>query len=258
MIQCWGMANRNPIIIGNWKLNPSTVAEAKALFLAVKRGLKKGMLAEVVVAPPFPFIPDLSRLSSAVALAAQDVFYEDAGAFTGEVSPTMLGGFGVSYVIVGHSERRALGETDEQVEKKVQALLRRKLTPVVCIGERERDEKGDYFGYVERQLRSACKGLSARQVAQVVIAYEPVWAIGTGKNATAEDVKEMQLFIVTLLTKLYDRAVAKRVRIIYGGSVKADNAEDLHTSGGMEGFLVGGASLKPEEFLKIIGAVTVR
>lgn len=252
------MANRIPIVIGNWKLNPTTVAEAKTLFLAVKRGLKKGIQAEVVVSPPFPFIPDLSRLSAAVVLAAQDVFYEESGAFTGEVSPAMLLGFGVTYVIVGHSERRALGESDDQVERKVQVLLRRKMTPVVCIGERERDERGDYFGFVEKQLRSVCKGLTAKQVSQVVIAYEPVWAIGTGKSATVDDVKEMQLFIVSLLTKLYDRATAGRVRIIYGGSVKAENAADLHQVGGMNGFLVGGASLKAEDFLKIIGSVIVR
>lgn len=251
------MATRKPLVIGNWKLNPTTATEAKALFLSVGRAAKKLTTAEVVVAPPCVFIPDLSRLSSIVALGAQNTFYEDSGAYTGEVSPTMLAGFGVRYVIVGHSERRALGETDDQVEKKVHAVLRRKLTPVVCVGERERDDRGDYFGVVESQLRSVFKNLTARQVGQVVIAYEPVWAIGTGKNATPEDVKEMQLFIVSVLTKLYDRATARRVQVLYGGSVKPDNAAVLHAGGGMEGFLVGGASLKADDFLKIIQAVTV-
>jgi len=253
------MSSPTPLVIGNWKLNPTTSAAAKTLFLAVRKKLKKDSGVMVAVAPPFPFIPDLTRLSPSgrLPVAAQDVFYEDAGAFTGEVSPTMLASFGVSYVIIGHSERRALGETDEQVNKKIQAVLKRKMTPVVCIGERERDSQGNFYGFIEAQLRALANGLTSRQMAQVVIAYEPIWAIGTGKTATPDDVKEMQLFITTVLTKLYDRPTGKRVRIIYGGSVKPDNAAALHSGGGMNGFLVGGASLVADDFIKIISSVTV-
>ncbi len=251
------MSSHHPLVIGNWKMNPATSAEAKALFLAVRKKVKRDAPVSVVVAPPFPFIPDLSRLSPGgrLPLAAQDVFYEDAGAYTGEVSGSMLASLGVSYVIIGHSERRALGETDAQVNKKILACLRRKLTAVVCIGERERDLRGDFFSVVEGQLRALCTGLSARQLAAVVIAYEPIWAIGTGKTATPEDVKEMQLFITSVLVKLYDRALGKRMRIIYGGSVKPDNAAALHEAGGMQGFLVGGASLKADDFGAIITSV---
>lgn len=252
------MSSRIPLIIGNWKLNPTTSAEAKALFLGVRKKLKKDEKVAVVVAPPFPFIPDLSRLAPAsrLPLAAQDVFYEESGAHTGEVSATMLASFGVSHVIIGHSERRANGESDLVVSKKIQAALKRKLVPVVCVGERERDGQAKFYGFVEAQLRSLATGLTARQMAQVVIAYEPIWAIGTGKTATPEDVKEMQLFITTVLTKLYDRSTGKRVRIIYGGSVKPDNAQALHLGGGMEGFLVGGASLKADDFISIIHSIS--
>ncbi len=249
------MSTHKPLVIGNWKLNPGTSAEAKALFVAVRKKLKKDLPVTVVVAPPFPFIADLTRLSPSgrLLVGAQDVFYEDAGAFTGEVGAGMLASLGTTYVIIGHSERRALGETDEQVNKKVQAVLRRKLTPVVCVGERVRDGSGSHFGVVEAQVRALAEGMTVRALAQVVIAYEPIWAIGTGTNATVEDVEEMHLFIRTLLTKLYDRAVGKRVVILYGGSVKPDNAAVL-TGAGMNGFLVGGASLKADDFIKIVMA----
>jgi triosephosphate isomerase len=250
------MSTHKPLVIGNWKLNPSTIAEAKALFVAIRKKLKPDAPVTVVVAPPFPFIADLARLSPSgrVVVAAQDVFSEDSGAFTGEVSANMLASQGVTQVIIGHSERRAMGETDAQVAAKVAAALRRKLTPVVCVGETVRDGSGSHFGVVEAQVRALAAGLTARALAAVVIAYEPIWAIGTGKNATPEDVEEMHLFIRTLLTKLHDRATGKRVRIIYGGSVKPENAAALHAAG-MDGFLVGGASLSAESFNKIILAV---
>ncbi len=250
------MSTHQPLVIGNWKLNPGTSAEAKALLVATRKKIKRDAPVTVVVAPPFPFIADLARLSPSgrVLMAAQDVFSEDSGAYTGEVSAGMLASLGVTYVIIGHSERRAMGETDVQVAAKVAAVLRRKLTPVVCVGETVRDGSGGHFGVVEAQVRALASGLTARALASVVIAYEPIWAIGTGKNATPEDVEEMHLFIRTLLTKLYDRATGKRVRIVYGGSVKPENAAALHGAG-MDGFLVGGASLSADSFSKIIAAV---
>jgi len=245
-----------PLVIGNWKLNPTSSAEAKALFVAVRAKVKKVTNVTVAVAPPYLFIPDLARLSpsGSVPIAAQDVFYEDTGAFTGEVSAPMLASLGVRYCLVGHSERRALGESDEQVVKKIQVLLRRRIIPVVCIGERERDARGDYFSVIEGQLRAIAAGLTQRQITQVVIAYEPIWAIGTGKNATPEDVQEMQLFITSVLTKLYSRPIAARVQTIYGGSVKPENAQALFREGGMSGFLVGGASLRADDFIPIVNA----
>lgn len=250
------MKHAKSLIVGNWKLNPGSVAEAKELTKAVIKRTKAYTDSTIVIAPPFLYIPEVAKTlgKSVVELAAQDAHFEERGACTGEVSPVLLSEFGVSYIIVGHSERRALGETDAQVNKKIHTILKRRQTPIVCVGERERDKQGNFFNGIEAQLRSLATGLTAAQLQKVVIAYEPIWAIGTGATATAEDVKEMQLFIMSILTKLYDRKVAAKVRLLYGGSVKAGNAKELHDNGGMGGFLVGGASLSGEEFAAIVAA----
>jgi triosephosphate isomerase len=252
-----GMKQRVPLIVGNWKLNPVTLTAATALAAGVARRVKQTETPYVAVAPPFPYLLPVQKklVRSRVLLSAQDAHSQQIGPFTGEVSPQLLRDLGVSLVILGHSERRALGETDAIVGEKVRAVLQQKLTPIVCVGERERDEQGHFFGFVEAQLRAMAASLSAAQIKKVIIAYEPIWAIGTGHTATVEDVKEMQLFIESTLTKLFDRATAKRVRLLYGGSVKPHNAATLHAEGGMNGFLVGGASLKVEDFVAIINAV---
>ena len=248
------MKHTHALVVANWKLNPTTVAEAKALYSEVRRKLKSEIDTKVVIAPPFLYIPELSKTlkSEGVKLGAQDIFYEEIGPFTGEISPSQLADFGVSYVIVGHSERRALGETDEQINRKIQAVIKRRLTPIVCIGEKARDEQGGFFNHMEAQIKSLAAGLLAKDLVKIVIAYEPIWAIGTGKTATVEDVKEMQLFIVSTLAKLYDRKTAEKVTILYGGSVKASISKDIYEQGGMQGFLVGGASLNAEEFVNIV------
>jgi len=256
VLQFPDMKHAHALVMGNWKLNPGNTIEAKTLFAELKKKIPKTTTAKVVVAPPFLFIPELAKgAASVIKLGAQDVHYEERGAVTGEIGAGMLASFGVEYVIVGHSERRALGETDTQVNKKVQALLKRKLTPVVCIGERLRDSQGQFFNHIAAQLKALTEGLTPLQLQKIVIAYEPIWAIGTGETATAENVKEMQLFIVSTLTKLYERKVAEKVRLIYGGSVKESNARELYEQGGMSGFLVGGASLQAGEFAAIINAV---
>jgi triosephosphate isomerase len=248
------MKRINALVVANWKLNPISFSDAKALFTEVRRKLKKDISTTVVVAPPFLFISEFSKTlkSEGVKLGAQDVFYEEVGPFTGEISVGQLASLGVSHIIVGHSERRALGETDDQVNKKIKAILKRRLTPIVCIGERVRDDQGTFFNDIESQIKSLTQGLLAKDLTKTVIAYEPIWAIGTGKTATVEDVKEMQLFIVSTLTKLYDRKTAEKVKLLYGGSVKASIAKDLYEQGGMNGFLVGGASLNAEEFVNIV------
>jgi triosephosphate isomerase len=178
------------------------------------------------------------------------------GAFTGETGIAMLQAHGISSVILGHSERRALGETDEMIARKVPALLKAKITPIICVGERERDAQGNFYLTIEAQITKALSLVKSAAFKDVVIAYEPIWAIGTGKTAHVEDVYEMQLFIEKILTKISNRAAARKVRIIYGGSVNAENAAVLFSQGGIAGFLVGGASLKPVEFTKIIAATT--
>lgn len=235
-----------------------TLAEASNLATAIAKKLKKVAEPYVAIAPPFPYLAEVGKKigKTTVALAAQDVHTQPVGPFTGEVSITQLKDLGVQFVIIGHSERRAAGESDELVREKVQTVLRHGRTPIVCIGERERDEQGNFFSFVESQLRSLAEVLPEIAIKKVVIAYEPIWAIGTGNTATPDDVKEMQLFIEAALTKMYDRATARKVRVIYGGSVKPDNAAQLHKVGGMCGFLVGGASLKADDFATIITAVS--
>jgi triosephosphate isomerase len=250
------MSTKKPLIVGNWKLHPSSQAEAVALVSMVVKQQKKQSEALVAVAPSFIHITEVGKklLKSPVALAAQDISTEPLGPFTGEVSALQLKDAGVTYVIIGHSERRAKGETDILVQKKVIESLKNKLTPVVCVGEKSRDTQGAFFGFVESQIKALAAVLDKTSIKNVVIAYEPIWAIGTGKTATKEDVKEMQLFIFSTLVKLFDRPTASKITLLYGGSVKADNAKELHSNGGMNGFLVGGASLKAEEFNKIIAA----
>ncbi len=245
-----------PLVIANWKMNPGSLSEAKKLFLAIRNAAKKLNSVTTVVAPPFVYISDLQKLSPAgsVTLGAQNVHEELQGAHTGEVSINMLSGLSVRYVIVGHSERRANGETDAQVAKKVELILKARSTPIVCVGERERDVQGNFYVHIEKQLLSALTGIAKSRHKDVVIAYEPIWAIGTGATATPEDVVEMQLFIHKTLAKHFGRTTAATVRVIYGGSVNADNAAALYGTGAINGFLVGGASLKPAEFSRILSA----
>jgi len=243
-----------PLIVGNWKLSPVTQADALALASLVAKKHKKNDEPYVAIAPPYVYLHEVQKkiTNSTVALAAQNVSDKNMGAFTGEISVLQLKDAGTQFVIIGHSERRAAGETDELIQQKALLVLKHRLTPIVCIGERVRDEKGDFFTFVEKQIQALTKDLPAAQVKKVVIAYEPIWAIGTGQTATVEDVKEMQLFIESVLTKLFDRKTAKSVRLLYGGSVKPHNAKMLQAGGGMNGFLVGGASLMAEDFLTII------
>lgn len=243
------------LVVGNWKMNPTTLGLAKKLFLDIRKRLKHHPKhTDVIIAPPFPFISEMERLSPSkrIELAAQDVFFETSGAHTGEVSVPMLKSVGCGYVIIGHSEMRARGESDHDIYRDIKAVLKSQLTAIVCIGETKRDAQGNYFSVVEAQLRSAVRDIPKNKLRQLVIAYEPVWAIGTGKTATPEDSEEMKLFIQKILSDHYSRASAQRVRIIYGGSVKKKNALTLLTESSIDGFLIGGASLRGAEFADIV------
>lgn len=246
-----------PLVIANWKMNPVTAQEAKTIFSGIKTASKKFLETKVVVAPPALYISELKKLTakSNIVLGAQNTHFDVKGAYTGEHSIAQLVDAGVAYVIIGHSERRLMGESDEIVGRKVAATIKGKLTPVVCVGEKIRDTQGNFYSLIEQQIKAAVGDMQKSRLKDVVIAYEPIWAIGTGATATVADVMEMQLFIKKILTKLFDRTAARNVRIIYGGSVNAENAKELFASGGVQGFLVGGASLKPVDFGKIIQAV---
>ncbi len=237
------------LIVANWKSNPKTIKEAQRIL----KGYKVPKSVELVVCPPFVFIPQLKSIFS---LGAQDCFYEE-GAFTGEVSPAMLKSIGLRYVIVGHSERRVLfNESDEIVNKKIKAAVREKLIPILCIGEnKEERENGETFEIVKRQIGEGLGGLAKNKVKNIVLAYEPVWAIGTGKFAPVEKIQEVKIFIKKLINNKYGARASESVKIIYGGSVDSRNVSSFLFGAGMDGVLVGGASLRVSEFSRLLKAV---
>jgi len=235
-------------------MNPKTMKMAEKLCRDVQTRASKTRGVDVVIAPPAVYLGELGKLikGKKVALGAQDVFFESGGAHTGEISASMLRSVGATYIITGHSERRARGEDDEEVYKDTEAVLKSGATAIVCVGERERDTHGDYLSLVEKQVRTALQGVAKTKLSKVVIAYEPIWAIGTGNTATPQDAHEMKLFIQKVLSDVYGRIALSKVRVLYGGSVNAKNAEALMTEGVVDGFLVGGASLRAAEFASII------
>jgi triosephosphate isomerase len=245
---------RKPFIAGNWKMNCNK-AEAVALAKAVAQAAQDSRI-EIAVCPPAVYLEAVSQAlaGSSVGLGAQNVYFENNGAFTGELSTAMLLDVGCRYVILGHSERRALlNETDADVNKKLKQALSAGLIPIVCVGETLSErEAGQTFAVVEKQFSGSLAGLSHEDMLKVVIAYEPVWAIGTGKVATPAQAEEVHAALRKLLTTKFSPAVADAVRIQYGGSVKPDNATELLAQPNIDGALVGGASLKAESFLGII------
>ncbi len=245
---------RKPIIAGNWKMN-KTPSEAITLINELKP-LVKDADVEVVVCVPFVCIPAVSEAlkGTNIKLGAQNMHWEESGAYTGEVAPGMLKELGVEYVIIGHSERREyFAETDETVNKKVLSAFSHGITPIVCVGETlEQREEGVTKELVEKQTKAALSGLDKEEVEKIVIAYEPIWAIGTGKTASSEDANEVIGYIRSVIADIYGNDVAQKVRIQYGGSMKPENAAELMAMPEIDGGLVGGASLKAEDFAKIV------
>ena len=243
-------------ICGNWKMNTNR-AEAVALANGIRAAAASAGKVEVGACPPFVYLLPVAEVlkGSAVSLGAQNMYFEAKGAFTGEVSGAMLVDAGCKYVILGHSERRhVIGEKDELINKKVHAAFAAGLKAILCVGELlEEREGGRTETVVERHVTEGLKGISAAQAKEAVIAYEPVWAIGTGRNATPQQANEVHTFIRRLLTKMYDAGTAKAICIQYGGSVKPENTFELMSQPEVNGALVGGASLKAETFGAIIG-----
>jgi len=248
----------SPLVIGNWKMNPQTRNAAVRLAKELKTPLAKIRDIDVVIAPPTLFLESVHKIrndSKVFHMGVQNVHHEKLGPHTGEVSIPMIKDFDVSHVILGHSERRADGETDVQINTKLLAVLKAGLTPVLCVGERKRDEGGHYLTFIEQQIRKGLAQVTRTKLSSVVIAYEPIWAIGTGENATPGDVHQMKLFIEKTISDMYGRNFAKKVRILYGGSVNEKNATELYTEGAIDGFLVGGASLHADAFVSIVKQV---
>lgn len=251
------MTSRRPIIAGNWKMH-GTRAETERLLSALQLQSAGDACSdrEVIVAPPFTALETAARLlaGSPIRLAAQNLYWEPHGAFTGEVSGPMLQELGCSYVILGHSERRQFfGETDEQVARKVKAAQAHSLIPIICVGETlEERENGSTTTIIARQVQGALQGQTPTEVASLVIAYEPVWAIGTGRTATPAQAQEIHTAIRALLAALTNQSTAAEVRILYGGSVKPENVDGIMAQADIDGALVGGASLQADAFARIV------
>ncbi len=252
------MSSRTPLITGNWKMH-KTLAATRTLLAELRKSVDDLAGVEVTVAPPFTALAAAaeSLTGSRIGFGGQNMHHAEEGAYTGEISPTMLTDLGASFVILGHSERRALfGETDQCVSRKLRAALAHDLTPYVCCGETQQQrESGETELVVSSQLRTALEGLPTQQATQLVIAYEPVWAIGTGLTATPEQAQVVHAAIRGLLHELFGTDVSEAVRILYGGSVKAGNVAELLSQPDIDGALVGGASLDAASFAGIAQAV---
>jgi len=246
---------RTPLVIGNWKMH-GTLAEARALAGAIREMIRRPRGVQVVVCPPFTALAAVAEVLAGgpIQLGAQTCHHEPAGAHTGEISAPMLVDVGCLWVLVGHSERRKeIGESDEVISLKLRAALAHGLTPVLCVGETaEERRQGFTFTTVEGQLRAGLAGVAAGELGKVVIAYEPVWAIGTGVNATPGQAGEVHGYLRGLLSELASKEVAQAVRILYGGSVKGENVDALVAEAEIDGALVGGASLNAQGFVAIV------
>lgn len=247
---------RKKAIAGNWKMN-NALNGTISLISDIKKELNgKSVNADVIICPPFTNLETAFALlkNSSIKLGAQNVYFEESGAFTGEISPSMLKSVGCEYVILGHSERRTIfGENDLVINKKIKLAIKNGLRPIFCVGETlEEREKGVTFKVIETQVRNGLEGLNESELANLIVAYEPVWAIGTGRNATPQQAQEVHQFIRGLISKIFSENFADQLVIQYGGSVKADNAKELLSQPDIDGALVGGACLKADSFVKII------
>lgn len=256
------------LIVANWKMKPNSLKEAKKIFNEIKKVASKLKKVDTVICPPFVYLPALGdsvskqtwRLS--LQVGAQDIFYENpptgGGAFTGEISVMMIKNLGANYVIIGHSERRnppaGGGETNEIINKKIKTALKNNLKVIFCVGEQERDIEGNYLYFIKNEIEEGLKGISRKLFKNLIIAYEPTWAIGKkGEDAdNSEDVFQMSIYIRRVLLGIVGKELSRTIFILYGGSVEPENAESLLKEGGMQGFLVGHASLVPKNFNKIL------
>ncbi len=247
--------SKNTIIIGNWKMNPISLKEAEKLFVDIAKSVSRIKKTKIVICPPFLYLDKLKKIrTSKIQLGAQDLFWEDIGAYTGEVSGEMLYGIGVRYVIIGHSERRAQGENNEAINKKIKSAIKSGLIPILCVGESKRGEEHSYFNFVKIQIEECLSGISKNSISKIIIAYEPIWAISSTlnrKDATVDDSREMAIFIRKVLFDKFGRE-SSLMKIIYGGSANEKDALDFLQNGGVDGLMPGRASLTAEKFIKMI------
>lgn len=248
---------KNSYIIANWKMNPGALREAENLVAGIVKNIRTITKATVVIAPPSIYLyPLQKKVGKKIKLAAQDCHFESDGAYTGELSPRMLKNAGATYVILGHSEQRTAGETSAEVNEKIKAVLKVGLMPIVCIGETKRDAEHQYLSFLETQVKETFNGIPLASFSKIFIAYEPLWAIGENatREATPEECREIVIYIKRVLTDMYGAKSTSKIKILYGGSVDESNARMMLEEGGVQGLLVGRASLKPKQFIKLIEA----
>ena len=245
------------LIVANWKMNPLSSAKAERFCDLIKKKLKKSRKAEIIICPPYLYLWIVKQLR-VIKIGAQNCFWEEQGAFTGEISLAMLKDLKCKYVLIGHSERRRfLNETNQMINKKIQTALFAKITPILCVGEKQEEkEKNKTIAVLKSQLESALKGISKKQVGNIIFAYEPVWAIGTGKACSADEGHVIRLLLQKIIAEKYTRQIAEKAKILYGGSVNSSNVEEIIKQAGFQGVLIGKASLIPKEFIKIIEKVS--
>jgi triosephosphate isomerase len=246
------------LIVANWKMNPVSLKEAEVIFNGISILAKDNKNTDIVVCPPFPFLSIFPKTKiKNFSLGAQNTFYEPSGAYTGQVSSKMLANLGVKYVIVGHSESRLQGDTNEIINKKILASLKEKMFPILCIGENIRDSHGEYLSFVKKQIEECLFSVSKTQIKNIIIAYEPIWAIGEKaiREASVEEFVEMRIFIKRIIVDIYGIKIANEINIIYGGSVHKENARAFIVDGEAGGLLVGRDSLIPKKFGAILNAI---
>ncbi|MDD5050306.1 MAG: triose-phosphate isomerase [Candidatus Pacebacteria bacterium] len=249
------IVNMKKIVIGNWKMNPATLLEARKIFSKVKKTASSCKKVHTVICPPFLYLSDLASKSSkeSLALGAQDTSsLESVGSYTGFLSPLMVKNIGAQYVIIGHSERRREGETDEMINKKILASLSIGLKVIFCVGEKERGHDGHFLEFVKQQIHLGLQGVSKKSLQNVLIAYEPVWAIGAENAILPRDLHQMKIYIRKVLSEFFGPSAVVKVPVIYGGTVNPENVELLLLAGEVDGFLVGRASLNPKDFSAIL------
>lgn len=245
------------LVVANWKMNPVSSKLAKQIFSSVKKHANKMRNTDTVVCPPFVYIENLKSTGHRCTVGAQDLYWETEGSFTGSVSFLQLKNLGVKYCLIGHSERRSAGETNEDVNLKIKASLKGLITPIICVGEKERDGEGKYLLEIKEQIVSGLKGLPKASIKDIIIAYEAVWAIGkdSKREPTSKEIFEISIFIKKVLSDIYDTKSVPPTKILYGGSVSEKNAAEILKEGGVDGILVGRASLDPKKFNQILTIV---
>jgi triosephosphate isomerase len=248
---------KKKIIVGNWKMNPTTLDEAKRIYKSTKASAGKLKNVTVVACPPFIYTSAFlkSKTDSSLAIGVQNAYFEPQGSFTGEISPLMIKDLGVKYAIIGHSERRVRGETDEMIAKKVQLLLETGIKVILCVGEKTRNEDGSHLDFIKDQIKSSLDKVNAKNIGNLLIAYEPVWAIGAKEAMDSASIYEMTLFIKKVLSDLYGHEDAISTPVLYGGSVNFRNASEIFITGKVDGLLVGRESVNPPGFAELLKAV---